>query len=206
MHIYLVEYKNKIIGAYNNLITCQYFINGCMQNNLMTEQPKILTFIENTCVKLSNFTNQSVVSQVEPQVVSHVETKVLTEEEILLAQKVNEENLKKQEVMLKEKTEIQHHINMLKTKKKKLDESKVVYQNDINLFIKFREMKEKDEQFVIPELFVKKYELFIKLAEAEKLSWENFMAEYKEDSNYGDYFDTNEHDKKYENIEEEIEI
>ena len=50
--IYLIEYKNKIIGAYTNYDLAEIFINSCKQNNFFDSDINIISFKENTCFKL----------------------------------------------------------------------------------------------------------------------------------------------------------
>jgi hypothetical protein len=43
--LYLIEWKNNIIGAFNNLSDAETYIYGCFQNNFMTSAKiKIYTF------------------------------------------------------------------------------------------------------------------------------------------------------------------
>jgi hypothetical protein len=75
---------------------------------------------------------------------------------------------------LKEKAEIKNSIFELKRKKEKLEESKRVYEVDIDLFKKFKKIKESNDKFEIPEMFIEKYELMDGLEKENKLCWENF--------------------------------
>ena len=46
--LYLIEYNNNIIGAYNNLNDAETYILGCFQNNFFTSA-KIKIFKINSC-------------------------------------------------------------------------------------------------------------------------------------------------------------
>ena len=52
-NIYLIEYNNVIIGAYDNELDANIFIESCQQNGFMTHPVKIITFIRNSCIKQS---------------------------------------------------------------------------------------------------------------------------------------------------------
>lgn len=99
--------------------------------------------------------------------------------------------------MAKQKIELQHKINMLKIKKEKIEESKSVYDNDLKLFNIFKESRQTDKSFIIPELFANKFEVMDKLFNANNLSWENFITNYQHDNNYGDYFSTNSYEDMF---------
>jgi len=102
----------------------------------------------------------------------------------------------------KQKLELHHRINILKVQKQKIEESKQVYENDIKLYKTFNENLLKDSKFVIPELFLEKYNLIKKLDLNNNLSWESFVKEYKTTNFYGDYFGTNNYEDMFINSEE----
>ena len=101
--------------------------------------------------------------------------------------------------MAKQKIELQHKINILKKQKEKIEESKNVYENDLKLFKIFKQSKESDVNFKIPELFIKKYEIMEKLNSDNILSCENFLKNYQHDTYYGDYFSSNSYEDMFIN-------
>lgn len=101
------------------------------------------------------------------------------------------------------KIELQHNINMLKVKKQRIEESKNVFDNDMKLFELFSNNINENNDFVIPELFQKKFTLMNQLKEENRLDWENFTEEYKHvDQSYSDYFTPTLYDLKFENSKE----
>lgn len=112
-----------------------------------------------------------------------------------------EENSTKLLNITNERTELQHRINMLKKQKEKIDESKQVYETDIKLFKMFKVSVDTIDNFIIPELFAKKYAIFNKLFNEDKLSWENFVKNYKNENYYGDYFSENSYEEMFINNE-----
>jgi hypothetical protein len=101
--------------------------------------------------------------------------------------------------MAKQKIDLQHKINILKKQKEKIEESKNVYENDLKLYKIFKQSKESDVNFKVPELFIKKYEIMEKLNCDNILSWENFIKNYQHDNYYGDYFSSNSYEDMFVN-------
>ena len=101
--------------------------------------------------------------------------------------------------MAEQKIILQHKINLLKKKKEKIEESKNVYNNDLKLFNIFKECKDLDPTFEIPELFTTKYIIMEKLNNNNELSWENFIKNNKTDNNYNEYFSSNSYEDMFVN-------
>ena len=103
--------------------------------------------------------------------------------------------MKQQNILAQEKIKIVHDINLLKEKQKKDEENKIQYEFDIKLYERFKNEKSKNILFIIPEMFIKKYNIFQNLENENKLSLENFLAIYKPDkitTNYNDLFQESE--------------
>ena len=101
--------------------------------------------------------------------------------------------------MAKQKIDLQHKINILKKQKEKIEESKNVYENDLKLYKIFKQSKDSDVNFKVPELFIKKYEIMEKLNCSNMLTWENFIKNYQHDNYYGDYFSSNSYEDMFVN-------
>jgi len=76
------------------------------------------------------------------------------------------------------KIDIQHELNLIKYNKKKLEEKQTEYNSDYKLYNKFKELKKSVINFEIPELFINKYNLFEKLENENRCTFENFNNEY----------------------------
>jgi len=98
------------------------------------------------------------------------------------------------------KYKVQHEINLLKQKKEKLEQSKRVYESDITIYNIFKEKHEKNNE-EIPDIFIKKYNVFKKLENENKLSWENFVKEYKHENMYNDHFNVGYHESLYQEFD-----
>ena len=76
------------------------------------------------------------------------------------------------------------------------------------------ENRNKDPNFVIPELFLQKFYIIKELQTNNNLNWESYNQQYnmvKNSNNYTDYFASNSYEDKFikqnmANINEEIDI
>jgi hypothetical protein len=140
---YLIEYNDKIIGVYNTFKEAELYVLGNLQNNLFTNNIKILTFHSNSCycTEVKNYCDY--------------------ENNNLIDNNIDEKN--------ELKTKLQHDINMLNYKKKKLDEKKNIYDNDIKLFNLFK------DNIDVPEAFKKKYEIINNLYDNNNLNIDTYF-------------------------------
>jgi hypothetical protein len=239
---YLVEYKNKIIGTYNKYYLAETFILSCLQNNFIEDSALIHHYRKNSCFIYKSYTitlnsnntifkkdvNNSQITPLNKEVINSQITPLNKEvinsqitplnKEVINSQitplNTNEENSNKLLIFTNQSAELQRSINMLKIKKEKIDESKQVYESDLKLFKIFKSSADTDNNFKIPELFAKKYEIMNNLFIEDKLSWDNFIKVYKIENYYGDYFSPNGYEEKFINnsdnntcnIDEEINI
>ena len=112
--------------------------------------------------------------------------------------------------IMQEKIDTKHEINELKQKKKKYEEAKNTYDCDIKLYATFQKEIEKNDQFVIPEIFSLKYELFEKLEKSNRLTFDAFYGEWeviKPKNNYS-MFGSNPYEDSFvtKNTPEDINI
>jgi hypothetical protein len=129
--IYLLEYKNNIIGAYTNYNLAEIFINSCKQNNFFDSDINIISFKENTCLKIKT-------TLVECSYVENVNINDLQDEV---------------------KTAITE-LNKLTVQEKKLTESIEKHKADRKVYEIFKSKLEQDKSFVIPPEFIDKYTEF----------------------------------------------
>ena len=86
-------------------------------------------------------------------------------------------------------------INRLNNEKRKIQEKLIKYNYDFDLFNKFKNIKFKNENFEIPELFKNKYKLFLELESKNTLDFDTFDSLYVEEqinTSYNDLFNSNE--------------
>ena len=117
--------------------------------------------------------------------------------------------------MINQKIELQHKINILNQQKNRIEDSKNTYANDYKLFELFTESKQKDSDFVIPDIFIKKFNLMTQLNNENRLSWEIFIKEFQHENLYNEYFGLNNYEETFldsesddnkSNISEELDI
>ena len=73
--------------------------------------------------------------------------------------------------------ELNREINILKQQQKRLSEKKIEFESDCKLYKRFVEELKKDESFIIPELFKKKFEVISKLDQEGELTLEKFLSQ-----------------------------
>ena len=217
-NIYIVEYNKQIISVWNTFESAKTFIMGCQQNRLMNSPADIKTYKINTCFCFETETI-SLTNIIKPIVKSDTHSKPIIKPNSLsfVSQIDIEDNPKKHSIeseikhsieseikpnheyveKSKQKIELQHKINILKQQKKKIDESKITYENDYKLFELFTESKQKDPNFIIPEIFTKKFDLMTHLHKENKLSWDNFVKDFQHDNLYNDYFGLNSYEEMF---------
>jgi hypothetical protein len=124
--------------------------------------------------------------------------------------KKREDNKKKTKLMNdigQEKIDITYHINLLKQEKKKIQEKENEYNYDLELYEKFKKLKETNNNFKIPELFITKYNIFSKLEETDQISFDNFIFLYQPEvvsTDYDSMFSAPSHFKSANNNNEEL--
>lgn len=210
MENFLIKYKSKIIGVYSDIEQAKLFIKSCLSNNLMTDSADILVFISNSCFCINTINikleTNIIKNEVVPvQIKDHIQSTQLKEIDY------NDPKFLK---LAEDKIILQHKINMLKVQKERIRESKEIYENDIKLYNKFKQDISINKNFVVPELFKEKFEIFQKLDLDNKLDWDNFIKENTHSNTYNEYFRLNSYDETFinndintkENFNEEFEI
>ena len=159
--LHAILHKSKLVGIFSNYHKCKIMLEGLISNNFaIRTNLEIKSYYENSITSgeyneetyesenndessniLEEFTDTNTTDT--PQKEEKIHTKVPNEDEI------------------KKKAEIQNSIFELKKKKEKLEESKRVYEVDVDLYKKFKKIKETNDKFEIPEMFIEKYLLKI---------------------------------------------
>jgi hypothetical protein len=207
--------QNNLISA--NISIKKYYENSCYCIDTVTinSKPQDYTNVENQPDYILEHNsekqnNQPVAYNVGIQVndpiahnVEKVEYSSVDDIEKKIIINLNNNEMKD---MANKKIELQHNINLLKFHKNKIEESKIVYDNDIKLFNIFLENKQLDPNFEIPDIFTEKFNLMFKLNQEGKLSWNNFINEFQHKNLYNEYFDINSYEAKFNNEISESDI
>jgi len=169
--LHALLHKKNLIGIFSNHEKCKIMIEGLIANNFVERKHiEIKSFHDNTI--LSGEYKEESDSSDSSNVVEEFTNNNTTDTDKPLKKELSKEDMAK-------KIELQNSINELKKKKEKLEENKRVYEVDIDLYNKFKKIKESSVQFNIPEMFIEKYELFEGLEKENKLCWENYYELYK---------------------------
>ncbi len=165
--------NNNLIGLFTDHNECRKMLEGLVVNR----------FVDQKNITIKTFYSNSITPcEYDNDMIEDFSSDSTTDSEHFLkvqSDELDSDTKKKIEEERKNKSEIQHEINKLIKNKEKLEESKRVYDVDIDLYKKFKDIKENNSSFEIPEMFFDKYKLFLELESANKLSWENFHELYK---------------------------
>lgn len=199
---FILFLKNEAIGVYDNEEILNNFINGCLQNN----------FFNKDDIKIKKYNMNSInCLNIEEKKLENIQEKKLENLETLKKELIESEEYKK---LMQKKIDTKHEINELKKQKIKLEEDKESYEYNLKIYNKLKKDKEKIENFVIPEIFTLKYNIYKKLEESNELNFNAYIIEWEKvkplnnynlftTNTYENLF-TNSHNKEDINIEIDI--
>ncbi len=161
--LHALLHKKNLIGIYSDYQKCKIMFEGLIENHFVDRKNiEIKSYHENTILS-GEYNEESIV------------------EEFTDSETTESEKQKKppSDEEMKAKNELQNSIIELKKKKEKIEESKRVYDVDLELYNKFKKIKENNSNFSIPEMFIEKFDLLEGLEKENKLCWENYYELYK---------------------------
>jgi hypothetical protein len=182
--LHALLHNNKLIGLFSNYKKCITMMNGLISNKFVLEKNiMIKSYVENSITEGEYIVDDVSESDFIMEEISSVCTTESDEDTNDMHKKESvKESLPKVKLndeQIKEKCELQNSINDLKKKKEKLEESKRVFDVDLSLYNKFKELKNANINFNIPDMFIEKYKLMSELEKENKLNWFNFNELYK---------------------------
>ena len=166
---YALFKSENLIGIFDNKESVNNMVNGLEQNKLCNKLT-IQKFIKNTICKVEN-------NSIENNSIENNSIENNSKENNSKIIKLTPEEEEKRN---KEKNEVEYELNKLKKEKEKIEESKKIFDVDLNLYKKFKKIKSDNTDFILPELFIEKYNVFEKLDNDNNLNWENFYVNYKQ--------------------------
>jgi len=197
---YLILFQNNnVIGQYESYELCSDFVKS-VESLGVASNFKIVKYKKNSCIKewVRDFNNNQdeVINQ------TFISNDFNRYSDNKKDQKTDTKEIKKKKkLQAKESQKEQYNINLLKSQREKIIESKNKYEVDMKLYNQFKENKVKDENFVVPDIFEVKYKIFEKLDNNDELSWDNFASEFKEtdfNGRFSNIFEiSNEFDQKF---------
>jgi hypothetical protein len=191
--------NNNVIGQYESYELCSDFVKS-VESLGVASNFKIVKYKKNSCIKewVRDFNNNQdeVINQ------TFISNDFNRYSDNKKDQKTDTKEIKKKKkLQAKESQKEQYNINLLKSQREKIIESKNKYEVDMKLYNQFKENKVKDENFVVPDIFEVKYKIFEKLDNNDELSWDNFASEFKEtdfNGRFSNIFEiSNEFDQKF---------
>jgi len=178
--LHALLHKDKIIGLFSDLKKCNIMHKGLVNNNFaISNNIKILSYYDNS-ITLYDKTNDNIEEDIIIETFTDENT---TDSDIIVStDKLDSSKQKEIKKQREKKSKIEYNMNLLKQKKDKIEESKTVYKSDIELFKKFKKLKNEIPDFVIPELFHNKFILMKQLEDDNNLSWEIFHSKYTKEN------------------------
>lgn len=214
---YLVYQNNNPKGIFNDIEICKDYIKSIEENGWATNF-KIVKYKTNSFIKIfdknisylnkkNGFEDNSVKAKVNYDYSNSDSSE--SDKNNLSDLIINVEEIKKKKVEMtknaKEQQKDQARINILNLQKEKILESKNKYEVDLKLYNKFKGLIKNDIDFVIPDIFIDKFNILKELDDKDILSWDNFAKIYKEsdfNGNYANVFEvSNDYDKKFYNLQ-----
>ena len=175
--LHALLHKYKLVGLFSDYNKCKITMEGLISNNFVDKKHiEIKSYYENS-ITIGEYKEET------DETNDNDSTNVVEEFTDNNTTDTEEKNKKPQqkptEDEIKKRSEIQNSINELKKKKEKMEESKRIFEVDLDLYNKFKKIKQTNATFEIPEMFIEKYELMEGLEKENKLCWENYYELYK---------------------------
>ncbi len=177
--LHALLHKNKLVGLFSDYLKCKITMEGLISNNFVDKKYiEIKSYFENsiTVGEYKEETEDNSTNIIEEFTDNNTTD---TEYNSNNNSKVKQVKNKPTDEEIKKRSELQNSINELKRKKEKMEESKRIFEVDLDLYNKFKKIKQTSSNFEIPEMFTEKYELMEALEKENKLCWENYYELYK---------------------------
>lgn len=175
--LFALLHNQKVLGLFDNYDSCTNMLSGLVSNNFVENDKMNIVAFENNSIKLVKPVNYNIDSDTEYE--SESETPVTTEEEPIFESKESKQKKLKEE---EKKHKHEYNLNVLKKKKERINEQRRIFAVDIDLYQKFKDIKEKNVNFVIPEMFEKKYIIMEELEKQKCLNCDTFYQVYENDN------------------------
>lgn len=207
-NIIILRVNEKLCGIYNSEDLVDNFIKSCLNCNFIKKNDKVILQyyqINSFILYDTKIINLNIVETNNKDIIetknkdnlncniyedfSDSEESSIDATHFLNIKKKERENFNKFIELGQEKIDLQSQINKLNLDKQKLNEKKIKYECDIELYEKFKNLKRENQHFKIPELFINKYYLFSNLEENNDLNFEAFIDRYVDEKLNTSYFD-----------------
>jgi hypothetical protein len=171
--LHAILFNQKLIGLFSDYDKCDLMIKGLVSNNFVKEeQITIKSYVNNSITEGTYYDCDSDMEMEEFSSVDTTDSSNSSNDNIIPKKVLTNEEIKA-------KCEIQNNINSLKKEKEKLEEKKRVYDVDVDLYNRFKNILLENANFEIPEMFVDKYNLMKQLDNEGTLSMDEFYKLYQ---------------------------
>ena len=153
-HVTILEYKMNSCILLNEF-TVDLYYNITNKSSINYDKNKSV-FIKNNFEYEPDSPTTTSTESFESSESSKTTSSINTSEEER-RKKAEREFVEKQNKLAQQKIDINHQINMLKEEQKKIDEKKSQYNYDLELYNKFKKLKNEQTNFIIPFMFENKY-------------------------------------------------
>ena len=210
-NIIILKVNEKLCGIYNSEDLVYVFVKSCLNCNFIKKNDNVIlqyyqinSFILND-TKVINLNDKDLNNTQIVEINNNLKCDIYEEfsdsdscisecssvdaTNFLIIKKKERENYDKFIELGQNKIDLQSQINKLNLEKKKLNEKKIKYDCDIELYEKFQNLKKENQNFQIPELFINKFNLFLSLEENNDLNFEAFIDRYVDETIKTSYFD-----------------
>lgn len=194
--------KNKLLGLFDDYDSCTNMLTGLTTNGFVKENDMNIVSYENNTIKMvkpadiffcdteeSSSENETTISD------NSQHHKQPTTNYVIETKEMKEKRLRNE----KRSSQREYNLNILKKRKEKLEEQKRTFQIDIELYQKFKDIKNNDNNFVIPEMFEKKYIIMETLDNDKCLNCDMFYQMYERetvDNSWSGLFSGNAKDRE----------
>jgi hypothetical protein len=196
--------KSKLLGLFDDYDTCTNMLIGLSLNGFVKENDMEIAAYESNSIKLVKPADVFCSDTEESSTDNETTDNETTESENDLNNNVintfeTKENKEKRLRNEKRTRKREYNLNLLKKRKEKLEEQKRTFKIDIELYSKFKEFKNTNENFTIPEMFEKKYMIMETLENNNSLDSDTFYQMYDKedmDNSWSSLFSGNTKDRE----------
>ncbi len=167
---------NNVIGLFSDYNLCMRMIDGLVSNKLINRKELNIRSYYDNSITIGKYDPESESESSENEIVEMYSEEHTTES--IKTEDLDTDTRTKLKDERTNKSQLQYDLLLLKKEKEKMEESKRVYEVDIDLFNKFKQIKQRNPEFTIPELFINKWVLMTNLEKEGILTWENFYKRY----------------------------
>ena len=173
-NIYIVYENTELLGCYDNYKIMDIQLKGMIQKKIINSNIKINIYNKNSfnCIDIVDYVYKPNIKteSINKNIGNDNYNKESTDK--------NKCDDKAHNNLIEHKQKLTNLHNLVTYEKGLLEEKKLIYENDIKIYTSFIQKKDEDNSFIIPELFVKKFNIIKELYANNTLSFNSFYSKY----------------------------